>query len=157
LKGDKMSNWDSYFLKIAELVSTKSKDRSTKVGAVITGPDNEIRSTGYNGFCRGFNDNIDCRHERPIKYSYTEHAERNALYNASRAGICTKGCTLYLNFSLYPCPDCARGIIQSGIIRVVGYKDKPFSGKGDFWKESFKISKEMFDECGVIYEECEVL
>lgn len=146
-------NWHKYFLGLAQYVSEKSKDRSTKVGAIITGPDNEIISTGYNGFPRGVDDNIDSRHERPIKYSYTEHAERNAIFNAARHGTALKGCTLYINFSLHPCPDCARAIIQSGISTVIGVKDKPFSGKGNHWLESFKISEEMFKEAGIKYYE----
>lgn len=145
--------WKEYFSNIAELVSTKSKDRSTRVGAVIVGLDHEILSTGYNGFPRGVDDAVDSRHDRPIKYFYTEHAERNAIFNAARHGTSLKGSTIYLNFSLYPCPDCARAIIQSGITKVVGVKGKTFTGKGDHWKESFKISKEMFDEAGVEYTE----
>lgn len=145
--------WSKYFADLAELVSTKSKDRSTKVGAVIVGPDHEIISTGYNGFPRGVDDTVDSRHDRPIKYSYTEHAERNAIFNAARHGIALKDTTMYLNFSLYPCPDCARAIIQSGITKVVGIKGKAFTGKGDHWRSSFKISEEMFKEAGIEYTE----
>ena len=75
-------NWDQYFFDIVNVVKEKSKDRSTKVGAIIVGPDQGVRSTGFNGFPRGVNDNVDARHERPAKYLYTEHAERNAIYNA---------------------------------------------------------------------------
>lgn len=141
-------NWDEYYLEMAELVANKSKDRSTKVGCVIVGPDNEVRSTGYNGFPRGVDDLEESRHNRPTKYSYTEHAERNAIYNAARVGIPLKGCTLYLNWEPCPCTDCSRAIIQSGIVAVVG-PDKPFGGKGTHWEENFKHSKEMLDEAGV--------
>ena len=65
-------NWDEYFLAMCQLVASKSKDRSTKVGAIIVGPDNEIVSTGYNGFPRGINDDIKERHERPLKYKFTD-------------------------------------------------------------------------------------
>ena len=106
-----MSSWDNYFFELLEVVRNKSKDRSTKVGAIIVGPDNEIRSTGFNGFPRKINDDIDERHERPDKYLWTEHAERNAIYNAVRMGVPLKGCTLYVYG--FPCSDCARVIIQA--------------------------------------------
>ena len=104
-----------YFIKLADVVAEKSKDRSTKVGVVVVGPDREIRSTGYNGFPRGINDDIDERHERPAKYDWTEHAERNAVYNAARMGQSLKDCTMYFNWEPCPCVDCARAIIQAGI------------------------------------------
>ena len=69
---------------MANLVAKKSKDQSTQIGAVIVGPDNEIRSTGYNSFPKGLNDDLQERQERPEKYYWIEHAERNALYNASQ-------------------------------------------------------------------------
>ena len=142
-------SWDEYFLKMAQLVSERSKDRSTQVGAVLVGQHHEVRGTGYNGFPRGVNDDVDARHERPEKYLWTAHAERNAIDSACLSGTHTEGCTLYINFSLYPCPDCMRGIIQSGIVRVVGVKNKPFTGKGNFWLDSFKVSKEMAEEAGI--------
>lgn len=144
-----MSNsWHKHFIEQASFTSSKSKDRSTKVGAVVVGPDNEIRSTGFNGFPRGVNDDVDSRHERPAKYSYTEHAERNAFYNAARVGVSLKGCTMYLNFIPVPCYDCARGVIQSGIKRVIG-PPIPFTGAANFWKESLNIGAEMMLEAGI--------
>ncbi len=140
--------WNIYFIDMANLVSAKSKDRSTHVGALIVGPDRELRSTGYNGFCRGVDDDINSRHERPEKYMWTEHAERNAIYNAARAQIGTKGCTMYLNWEPKPCADCARAIIQAGIIKVTG-PNKPFPGKGDLWKQSCKIGYQMMLEAGL--------
>ena len=68
------------FYEMANLVAKKSKDQSTQIGAVIVGPDNEIRSTGYNSFPCGINDDLQERQERPEKYYWIEHAERNALY-----------------------------------------------------------------------------
>jgi dCMP deaminase len=142
-------NWHEYFFQLAELAAEKSKDRSTKVGAVIVGPDNEVRSIGFNGFPRGVDDSIDARYERPLKYKITEHAERNAIYNAARVGIPLKGCTIYMKYCPRPCTDCARGIIQSGIIRVVGRKNNPFPGKGAQWEEDLVISERMLFEAGV--------
>ena len=69
-------NWEEYFLRIAELIAKKSKDRSKKIGAIIVGEGNEIRSTGFNGFPRGVNDDVDDRHDRPAKYAWTEHGAR---------------------------------------------------------------------------------
>jgi dCMP deaminase len=108
---------DNYFMSLAVTVSAASKDRSTKVGCVVVGPDNEIRSTGFNGFPRGVNDNAPERHERPAKYLWTEHAERNAIYNAARMGTALKHCRLYCTFA--PCMDCARAIVQAGICEVI--------------------------------------
>lgn len=146
-----MKSWKQYFVELAQLASTKSKDRSTKVGAVIIGPNNEIRTTGYNGFPRKVNDDVEARHSRPTKYLFTEHAERNAIYNAARHGIALDGCTLYLNYVPCPCADCTRAIIQSGIVKIIGPRIK-FPGKGELWEESMRASTEMLDEAGVIRE-----
>jgi dCMP deaminase len=143
------------FLQMAQLVSSKSKDRSTKVGAVIVGEDNEVLSVGYNGFPRGVNDDVECRHERPTKYEFTEHAERNAIFNAARQGIRLKGSTMFLNWEPYPCPDCARAVIQSGITKVVGTQHT-FAGKGQDWQARFEHTKEMLEEAGVEIEIVEV-
>lgn len=136
--------WERRFVELAKHVASWSKDRSTKVGTVIVGPDREIRSVGYNGFPRGVDDNVESRHERPAKYLYTEHSERNAIYNAARVGTPLEGCTTYL--SLYPCADCARALIQVGIKRiVVGSKDDP---RGT-WGDSFIASEAMLADAGV--------
>lgn len=110
-------SWDQHFLDMAALAATRSKDRSTRVGAVIVDLNRNVRATGYNGFPRRVNDDIDARHERPIKYRYTEHAERNAIYSAARAGVSTDGCTMYCTHA--PCSDCARAVIQAGVLRIV--------------------------------------
>ena len=110
-------NWTEYFLNIAEQVKLKSKDESTQIGAVIVGDDNEILSTGYNSFPRGLNDNKPERQEKPEKYFWFEHAERNAIYNAARVGTPLVNSTIYLTSGL-PCCDCARGIINAGIKTV---------------------------------------
>lgn len=134
-------NWDKYFLELAGKVAEPSKDRSTKLGCVIVGESNEILSTGYNGFPRGVNDDIDERHDRPLKYKWTEHAERNAIYNAARSGIRLKNSRIYVPW--FPCADCARAIIQSGITEVICYSDGLDAVR---WKEDFEIAKTMFIE-----------
>jgi len=141
-------NWHKYYIEMARLVASKSKDRSTHVGAVIVGPDNEVRSTGYNGFPRMVDDEEDSRHDRPQKYDFTEHAERNAIYNAAKVGIPTKDCTLYLNWEPCPCTDCTRAIIQSGIVRIIG-PDTPFPGKGTHWSGNLDNAKQMLDEADI--------
>ena len=89
-------NWNEYFRGIVHQVKLKSKDERTQIGALIVGVDNEIVSTGYNSFPRGIVDSRPERQERPEKYYWFEHAERNAIYNAARIGVSTKGCTMYL-------------------------------------------------------------
>jgi dCMP deaminase len=105
------------FLTVAQSIAALSKDRSTQVGALILGPDGEGGPWGYNGFPRGADDDVEARHERPEKYFWAEHAERNAIYAAAAAGFRTKGCTLVVTHP--PCMDCARAIVQAGIVRVV--------------------------------------
>ena len=146
------NSWDIYFIKMAVFVSTKSKDPSTKHGCVIVGPNNEVRSTGYNGFPRGIDDSEERYNNREEKYKLVEHSEKNAIYNAARNGISLEGCTLYVTG--WPCNDCARAIIQSGISRVV-MKDasEEFNER---WKESINYTKLMFNECNLEYYIIEV-
>ena len=139
-----ITTWDEKFIKLCNLIASWSKDRSTKVGAVIVNGRNKLVSVGYNGFPIGFDDNVDQRHERPQKYEYTEHAERNAIYSAAELGVSVKGCTMYLCW--FPCPDCARAIIQSGISKLVC---KSFDVQDPKWGDGFLKSKEMLVECGV--------
>lgn len=145
--------WDDYFAAIAQVVSTKSKDPSSKIGAVIVGPNHEIRSTGFNGFPRGINESDDSRWERPLKYQFVEHAERNAIYNAARNGVAVAGCTLYLyGFGppTVPCIECSKAVIQSGIVAVFGrsYKEAPES-----WTDDLDFAKHLLIEAGVVLGE----
>jgi dCMP deaminase len=142
-------NWDEYFINIAEQVKLKSKDKRTQIGVVVVGKDNEIVSTGYNSFPRGIDDNISDRQERPEKYFWFEHAERNAIYNAARIGVSTLGTTMYMTCGM-SCSDCARAIINSGVSKIVLRKGK--GAKGNKWNESAKRSMKMFEEAGVIVE-----
>ncbi len=82
-------SWDAYYLRICRHVASRSKDPNTQIGCVIVGPAHEIRSTGYNSFPRGIRDDVPERLGRPAKYLWMEHAERNAIYNAARAGTST--------------------------------------------------------------------
>lgn len=137
-------DWDQYFMGEAYHVAMKSKDRSTQVGCVVVGPDNEIRTTGYNNFPRGWDDDDPRNHDRPFKYEITEHSERNAIYNAARMGTPLKGCRIYVPW--FPCCDCARGVIQSGITEVILHKEFP---NHTGWSDSQKTAQELFERCGV--------
>jgi len=147
------TSWDKYFMEMLPSIASKSKDQSTKCGCIIVGPDNEIRSTGYNSFPRGLNDNLQSRQERPEKYFWFEHAERNAIYNAARCGIPLKGCHVYITG--FPCCDCARAIVQAGIVEVIYDNDpnNPFVKKGR-WEEHYSRSIAMFKECKIVVREC---
>lgn len=138
-----MKNIHKRFMKLAEHIATWSKDTSTKCGAVIIDPDNRVISTGYNGFPINADDGIKSRYERPQKYLYTEHAERNAIYSAAKIGVSTNNCSMFIMW--FPCADCARAIIQSGISTLVCFKPEP----NYKWDEHFKVAEELLKECGV--------
>ena len=160
-------NWDEMFIEMAMLVAKKSKDPSTKVGCVIVGDDNAVLSTGFNGFPRGvcedqykytaIEDSIAVREERvlladrwerPAKYSWIEHAERNAIFNAARHGIKLAGARAYLNWEPHPCADCSRALIQSGIVEIIG-PDIPFGGAGNGTHYDTSFADTMCNEAGV--------
>lgn len=141
-------NWTEYFLNIAEQIKLKSKDESTQIGAIIVGMDNEVLSTGYNSFPRGLDDTIKERQERPEKYFWIEHAERNSIYNAARIGVSLKNSTIYLTSGV-PCMDCARAIVNVGI-QVVWCKEECTTKNKEKWEESQEKSMKLFNECNVI-------
>ena len=139
-------SWDDYFMTWVYLAATKSKDKRTHIGAIIVGPGKEIRSTGYNSFVRGLNDSIPERQVSPEKDYWFEHGERNAIYNATRAGVSLMDCIMYTNG--IPCMECARGVVQSGIKEVVVDK-KWDSGSSEKRRQHNKRTLEMFAEVGV--------
>lgn len=141
-------NWSEYFMSMCYLAAMRSKDQNTNVGAVIVGPNNEIRSTGYNSFPRNCDDDNSDRQVRPEKYYWFEHAERNAIYNAARVGTPLEGCTIFVPG--IPCMDCARAIVQSGIKTVITH----FTWMGvdaarGNWNEHITRSIKLFEECNV--------
>lgn len=142
------TNWNKRFLDLAEHISTWSKDRSRKVGAVIVNDDKRVVSFGYNGFPSEIKDDVDERHQRPAKYDWVVHAEENAITNAARIGVSTKGTTIYLN--LFPCARCAGVIINSGIKKVVVNKKPNYSDSK--YGEEFKISRQKLVEADVDIE-----
>lgn len=115
-------SWDEYFMGIAVLAAKRSKDPNTQVGACIVSPDNVILSTGYNGFPYGCSDDEFpwAREGEDTKYPYVVHAELNAILNAR--GRSLTGARIYV--ALFPCNECAKAIIQSGIAEVIYLSDK---------------------------------
>ena len=138
------SKWDLRFIGLAQHISTWSKDPSTKVGCVVVGEDREIRSTGFNGFPRGINDDEERLMDREKKYPLICHAEENAIMHAARIGVSLKDSTAYVTWP--PCSRCARSLIQAGIREIV----YPETGKiPERWIEDFTISDSMLNEAGV--------
>lgn len=138
-------SWDAYFMGIALLSAQRSKDPGTQVGTCIVGPDNKILSVGYNGMPTGCSDD-----EMPwdregeameTKYLFVCHAELNAILNYSGGSL--KGATIYT--TLFPCNECAKAIIQSGIREIVYLCDKYADS------DSVLASKKMMDMTGVSY------
>jgi dCMP deaminase len=136
--------WVARFIKLAEEVSTWSKDPSSQVGAVIVRPDRTIASVGFNGFPRGVEDCHERIANRDTKLLYTIHAEMNAILSAKEP---LKGYSLFV-WPFQPCAHCAASIIQSGIKEVYC----PFNAHLDSyerWANSFKAALQMFDEAEV--------
>ena len=138
-------SWDEYFMGVSYLSGMRSKDPNTQVGACIVSEDNKILSMGYNGFPTGCHDE-DFPWEREgefteVKYASVTHSELNAILNYRGGSL--KGAKLYV--SLFPCNECAKAIIQSGITTVI-YADDKYSGT-----PSDLAAKRMFDAAGVSY------
>jgi dCMP deaminase len=140
-------NWNQWFSQMADHVKIKSKDRSTQVGAVIVGEGHHVLSVGYNGFPRGIDDDVPQRHERPLKYYMTSHAEENAILHAARHGTKVLGADLYCT-TPFICAECAKAIIQAGIARTFA-PDLRMEAKGDDWHRSCAIGRNMLLEAGV--------
>ncbi len=141
-----MTDWDRRYLDLAKMISYWSKDPSSKIGAVVVGHHGQILSTGYNGFPRGIDDAEERLNDRDLKYKFTIHAEMNCLHNAALSNVSLLGSAIYV-YGLPVCHECAKGVIQSGISRVV--MPVPAINTRDKWKESWDISEKMFRECGV--------
>ena len=145
IKNDE-GKWDKRFLNLAKEISTWSKDPSTQVGAIAV-KDRKVLAQGYNGFPRNMKDLEDRYNNREEKYTYIVHAEKNVIYNATYNGVSLKYSTMYV-YGLPVCAECAKGIIQCGVKRVVMLE----MIVPEKWRESFKNTKLMFDEAGVKYD-----
>lgn len=146
MKRQDVLTWDEYFMGLAHLSAKRSKDPSTQVGAVIVSNDHRVVGIGYNGFPNGCSDDEfpwDREGEfAQTKYPFVVHAELNAILN-SNADL--RGCSIYV--SLFPCNECAKAIIQSGISRIVYESDKYADTDGT------KASKRMLKAAGVQLEQ----
>ena len=134
-------SWDEYFMGIAMLAARRSKDPNTQVGACIVSQDNIIISTGYNGMPKGCSDDEFPwgREGAETKYPYVVHAELNAILNANGRDL--RGSRIYV--ALFPCNECAKAIIQSGVKEVLYLSDKYKDTMGNF------ASKRMLSAAGV--------
>ncbi|MGM9961271.1 MAG: deoxycytidylate deaminase [Allobaculum sp.] len=144
MKRTSVLSWDQYFMGMAHLAAFRSKDPNTQVGACIVNPQKRVVGLGYNGFPKGCSDDVYSWERQgeflETKYPYVVHAELNAILNSIQN---LAGCTLYV--SLFPCNECAKAIIQSGISKVIYESDK-YCGSQDNL-----ASKRMFDDAGVEY------
>ncbi|MBQ3253492.1 MAG: dCMP deaminase family protein [Acholeplasmatales bacterium] len=138
-------SWDEYFMGVALLSAKRSKDPSTQVGACVVNQDKRIIGIGYNGFPRGCSDEEfpwgkEDTNRLNTKYPYVVHAEANAILNSSSS---LKGATVYV--TLFPCNECAKLLIQSGISKIVYMSDKYRN------EESSVASRRMLDAANVEY------
>lgn len=131
-------------MELAKAAASWSKDPSTKIGAVAIGDKGQVLSTGYNGFPRKIEDTEDRLYSRNIKYQLIVHAEMNCIYNATYNGVSLDGATLYVA-GLPCCSQCALGIIQVGIKKVVMDGDP----ENERWKESWELTRTLFNEAQI--------
>ena len=150
--------WDRHFISLALESARMSKDPATQAGAVIIGPDREVRSMGYNGLPRGIADTPQRLQNKELKRSLIVHAEMNAILNAARIGVSTRGCTLYLALTDdsgqvwggAPCTRCTVEIIQAGIMQVVAM---PFKNQISYWTDSVEQARALLQEAQIQYRE----
>lgn len=150
--------WDIHFLQLCVDHARMSKDPSTRVGAVIVGPDREIRSAGFNGFPHGIADTEERLRDRDVKLRLIVHAEMNAVLLAARVGTPLKGCVLYLAatddsgtvWGGCPCVRCTVEVIQAGIVEVVSFPRKAVPSR---WHDDLTLAESLLNEAGVLYRE----
>ena len=134
--------WDKRFLELAQSFARWSKDPSTAVGCCLVDDDKRILSDGYNGFCRGANDDPAIYADRPKKWARVIHAEANAVAAAARNGVPTKGATAYVTHPC--CAQCAGLLIQAGVTRIVW----PLIDLKPEWLPSVESALSLFIEAG---------
>ncbi len=140
-----MTNWDDRFMELARHVAAWSKDPSTKVGCVLVDDRRRVIGMGYNGFPRGVVDDVSRYEDRATKYLMVQHAEANAVLNAT---VSVRGATAYVTH--HPCATCSGLLIQAGVARIVTMT--PDGGFAERFADSFRASKAMLDEAGVSVE-----
>lgn len=137
-------DWGQWFLGLAEYVASRSKDPSTKCGAVIVRPDKTVAALGYNGFPRGVKDEKRLLNNREEKYRRVVHAEMNAILTAKEP---LHGYTLY-TWPFLTCERCAVHVIQAGITKVIAPKATT-KEQLERWGEAFMVTRDLYDEAGV--------
>ena len=138
---------DARLLALCASKGQESPDPRTKIGCIIVAPDGSIRCAACNDYPQGTLQGIGERAEAPLKYVWFEHAERNAIYQAARQGLSTAGCTMFVE--LTPCIECARAIIQAGIILVVLNQDRCAEYQGAKYSEEHPAALGMLAEAGI--------
>ena len=141
------NKWDNRYMELAKAVSTWSKDPSKKIGAIAIGSKGQVLAQGFNGFPRGIDDTDERLNDREIKYKYVVHAEMNLIYNATFNGISLDGSTVYI-YGLPLCSECAKGLIQVGVKRIVMSRDS-LESADDKWLESFELTMQLLNESGI--------
>jgi dCMP deaminase len=142
---DNNSKWNLRFLYLAKQTASWSKDPSTQVGAGAINPDTgAILSVGYNGFPRHIDDDPKRYEDRDTKYKYIVHAEMNAIFNANYNGVSLNGSHVYI-WPLPPCIECAKGMIQCGVKKIVF----PMNFIPQRWNDSCEIAHQVLEEAGV--------
>lgn len=141
---------DLRWLKMAYAAATNSRDPSTQIGAMLVNSeepeDSKCHVLAANNFPFGINDKLADRWERPLKYSYVEHAERNVIFAAARRGVQTMALTMYATWAA--CAECSRAIIQAGIYEVVCHTTQAYE-QSERWKESVKLGRALLAEGNV--------
>ncbi len=143
-------DWQELFMRHAYLISSKSKDTRTKIGAVLV-RDKHVISEGFNGIPIHVCDTVAERYERPEKYFWFEHAERNSVFVCARYGVRTEGAFMFTQG--IPCSDCTRALIQAGVAGLIvhkqweDYEQKFYREK---WEESGKRSNQMLAEAHIL-------
>ena len=147
-----VAKWQRRYLDIAKNVASWSKDPGTQVGAIAVGKKGQILSQGYNGFPRGVRDTPERLNDREQKLKFTIHAELNLVFNASFSGISLEDSTVYV-YGLPTCSECAKAMIQAGVKNLV--IPASLIDKKPEWKDSWELSKVMFQEAGLNITEVE--
>ena len=144
MENKEILSWDEYFMSLAMLSAKRSKDPNTQVGSVIVDENNVLVSMGYNGLPRGVEGNFPWNREgefEDTKYPYVVHSELNAILNSKTTNL--KNCKIYV--ALFPCNECAKAIIQSGIKHVYYLCDKHHD------EPIYRVSRKLLDSAGVKY------
>jgi len=145
----KIYKWDKRYIALAQHIALWSKDPSRKVGAIAVGSKGQVLAQGYNGFPRGISDSDTMYQNKVTKYQHVVHAEMNCIYNATYNGTSLDGATLYIH-GLPVCSECAKGIIQVGVTRVVTKEID--DSMPERWVESTELTKKLFTEAGITYD-----